>query len=105
MFRLKRSIREPWRRYAFVRRSAHVECCVSDQGVFFDQGRKFAKVRMPCCGLATNLNALVYVSPAEFARSDLCAQNPEIGGLLSAEDPSVLEKVIGSKLRQVYGQC
>jgi hypothetical protein len=52
-----------------------------------------------------NDSALVYVPPAGSARFSLCAQNPEIDGLLAAEDPSVLEKVIGSKLRQVYGQC
>jgi hypothetical protein len=59
---------------------------------------------MPCCGLPTNLNALNYLPPAGFARFSLSARNPDVGGVLAADDLSVLEKAIGCKLRQVYAR-
>jgi hypothetical protein len=119
---------------ALAPRASHVGCRASDQVVFFDQGSNFEKVQCPacgedvtsqwpewmskafesqfadlaltmsCCGLATNLNALGYLPPAGFARFSLTARNPNVGGLLSAEDLSVLERVIGCKLRQVYAR-
>jgi hypothetical protein len=58
----------------------------------------------PCCERLTNLNALRYIPPAGFARFSLCAMNPNIGGLLGATDVSVLEDVLGCKLRQVYAR-
>jgi hypothetical protein len=119
---------------ALAPRAALVECRVSDQVAFFDQGSNFEKVQcpacneditsqwlewmdkafasqfvdlaitVPCCGLATNLNALRYLPPAGFARFSLSARNPGVGGTLSIDDLSVLEKAIGCKLRQVYAR-
>jgi hypothetical protein len=119
---------------ALAPRASRVECRVSDHVVFFDQGSNFEKVQCPacnedvtsqwpewmskafesqfadltltmsCCRRATNLNALGHLPPAGFARFSLSARNPAIGGLLSAEDLSVVEKVIGCKLRQVYAR-
>ena len=56
---------------------------------------------MPCCGKATDLNALRYEWPAGFARFVLRAQNADIGGFLPASDLSVLEDILGCKLRQI----
>jgi len=61
-------------------------------------------ITMPCCALATNLNALNYLPPAGFARFSLSAMNPGVGGVLSVDDLSILEKATGCKLRQVYAR-
>jgi hypothetical protein len=113
---------------------SHVEARVFDEVTFVDQGSNFEKVlcpacdeditehwaewldatfaaefpdlslTTPCCGRHSNLNALHYIPPAGFARFSLCAMNPNIGGLLAAKDVSVLEDVLGCKLRQVYAR-
>ena len=111
---------------------SHVEARIFDEVTFIDQGSNFEKVlcpicdeditehwvglmeaayeaefsdlslSMPCCGRLSNLNDLGYIPPAGFARFSLCAMNPGIGGLLAEKDVSVLEDVLGCKLRQVY---
>ena len=117
---------------AIAPKASHIECRVFDQITFIDQGDNFEKVQcpacgkdvtnhwsewmerafelkfrdlsivIPCCGIHTNLNDLTYVWPAGFARVVLRAQNPNLGGFLSSEDHSVLETLMGCKLRQVY---
>ena len=119
---------------ALVPPATLVEARVFDQVTFIDQGCNFEEVHcpachedvtshwaewmskayesqfshltltLPCCGLATNLNALRYLPPAGFARFSLRAQNPNSGGLLSAGDLSVLENLVGCKLRQIYAR-
>jgi hypothetical protein len=119
---------------ALLPRSSDVEAKVFDQVTFIDQGGNFERVQcpacdadvttqwpawmdkafaaqfselaltMPCCGLATDLNALRYDWPAGFARFALRARNPGIGGWLSAGDLSILENVAGCRLRQVYAR-
>jgi hypothetical protein len=59
-------------------------------------------ITMPCCGCETELNALRYVEPTGFARFVLRAVDPEMKGcLLPADKLSVLEGILGCKLRQV----
>jgi hypothetical protein len=69
----------------------------SHQSKFIDRS-----ITMPCCGCETDLNALRYDWPAGFARFVLRAVNPEIeNGLLPADKLSVLEQILGCKLRQI----
>jgi hypothetical protein len=69
----------------------------SHQSKFVDRS-----ITMPCCGCETDLNALRYDRPAGFARFVLRAVNPEIeNGLLPADKLSVLEQILGCKLRQI----
>ena len=112
-------------------RATKVEARLSEHVEFIDQGANFEKVlcpgcgddltdpwpswmdeaaksnfseltlATPCCGRATDLNALRYVWPAGFARFALRAQNPAIGGFLAPSDLSVLESVVGCRLRQI----
>jgi hypothetical protein len=119
---------------ALLPQSPHIETRLFEQVTFVDQGGNFEGVEcpgcgadmtdcwpewmdrasehqfsslsitMPCCGLATSLNALRYNWPAGFARFSLRAQDPGIGGWLPPEDLSVLEKLAGCKLRQVYAR-
>jgi hypothetical protein len=119
---------------ALVHQSSHVEARLFEQVTFVDQGENFEKVEcpgcdadvtdqwaewmnkafetqfsrlllaMPCCGRGTSLNALRYSWPAGFARFSLRAQNPGISGWLPPEDLSVLESLVGCKLRQVYAR-
>ena len=59
-------------------------------------------ITMPCCGCETDLNALRYDWPAGFARFALKAVNPDINnGVLPADKLSVLEGILGCKLRQI----
>jgi hypothetical protein len=59
-------------------------------------------ITTPCCGYKTDLNVLRYDWPAGFARFALRAVNPEIeNGLLPADRLSVLEEILGCKLRQI----
>jgi hypothetical protein len=59
-------------------------------------------ITMPCCGCETDLNALRYDWPAGFARFSLRAVNPDIeNGLLPPDKLSVLEEILGCKLRQI----
>jgi transcription elongation factor Elf1 len=59
-------------------------------------------VTMPCCGCEMDLNSLRYDGPAGFARFALRAVNPDIeNGLLPADKLSVLEEILGCKLRQI----
>ena len=116
---------------ALVLRATKVEARLCEHVEFIDQGANFEKVLCPacgedltdqwpawmdeaaksnfselsltppCCGRATDLNALRYVWPAGFARFALRAQNPAIGGFLALSDLSVVEGVVGCKLRQI----
>jgi hypothetical protein len=116
---------------ALVPRATKVEARLSEHVEFIDQGANFEKVSCstcgedltdhwpawmdeaarsnfselsfatPCCGRPTDLNALRYVWPAGFARFALRAENPAIGGFLALSDLSVLEGVVGCKLRQI----
>jgi hypothetical protein len=59
-------------------------------------------ITMPCCGCETDLNALRYDWPAGFARYVLRAVNPNIDNeVLPADKLSVLEDILGCKLRQI----
>jgi hypothetical protein len=59
-------------------------------------------ITMQCCGCETELNALRYNLPAGFARYVLRAVNPNIdNGVLPADKLSVLEDILGCKLRQI----
>jgi hypothetical protein len=119
---------------ALLPQSSHIEIRLFEWVTFVDQGGNFESVEcagcgadvtdswaewmdrafehqfsclsitMPCCGLATSLNALRYNWPAGFARFSLRAQNPNIGGWLPPEDLSALENLVGCKLRQVYAR-
>jgi hypothetical protein len=116
---------------ALVPRATKVEARLAEHVEFIDQGANFEKVlcpacdgdltdhwpswmdeaaksdfsqlflTTPCCGRATDLNALRYVWPAGFARFALRAENPAVGGFLAPSDLSVLEGVVGCKLRQI----
>jgi hypothetical protein len=69
----------------------------SYEGKFIDRS-----ITTPCCGHETDLNALRYDWPAGFARFALRAINPDIeNGLLPADRLSVLEEILGCKLRQI----
>jgi hypothetical protein len=116
---------------ALVPGATKVEARLAEHVEFIDQGANFEKVlcpgcgedltdrwpswmdeaaksklselslTTPCCGRATDLNALRYVWPAGFARFALRAENPAVGGFLALSDLSVLEGVVGCKLRQI----
>jgi hypothetical protein len=59
-------------------------------------------ITMRCCGCQTDLNALRYDWPAGFARYVIRAVNPDIdNGVLPADKLSVLEDILGCKLRQI----
>jgi hypothetical protein len=59
-------------------------------------------ITTPCCGCETELNALQYDGPAGFARCILHVVNLDIeNGLLPPDKLSVLEEILGCKLRQI----
>jgi len=58
-------------------------------------------LKMPCCGHMTDLNSLRYEWPAGFARFVLRAESPNLGDWLAADKQSVLEEILGCKLRQI----
>jgi hypothetical protein len=55
----------------------------------------------PCCGHETDLNSLRYEWPAGFARFVLRADGPGLNGWLPADKQSMLEDILGCKLRQI----
>jgi hypothetical protein len=58
-------------------------------------------ITMPCCGFKTDLNSLRYESPAGFARFVLEADSTDLDWL-PADRQSMLEEVLGCKLRQIW---
>jgi hypothetical protein len=58
-------------------------------------------ITMPCCGHETDLNSLRYEWPAGFGRYVLRADSPGLNGWLPADKQSMLEDILGCKLRQI----
>ena len=59
------------------------------------------EVQLPCCDKESNLNELCYKWPAGFAQFVLEAQNPGVGGWLTADVLKGIEEAVGSPVRQV----
>ncbi len=71
-------------------------------GRSYESSFRDRSITMQCCGRETELNALRYNLPAGFARYVLRAVNPNIdNGVLPADKLSVLEDILGCKLRQI----
>lgn len=60
--------------------------------------------RTPCCENAVDLNDLVYVWPAGFARFVLEARSPGLSGDLGAEAVAALEDDLGCPVRQIWAR-
>jgi len=58
-------------------------------------------ITMPCCGFKTDLNSLRYESPAGFARFVLETDSLDLDWL-PVDRQSMLEEVLGCKLRQIW---
>jgi hypothetical protein len=59
-------------------------------------------ITTPCCGCKTELNTLQYDGPAGFARCIVRVVNLDMeNGLLPPDKLSVLEEILGCKLRQI----
>ena len=69
---------------------------VADEQQFRD-----LRATLPCCGLHTSLNALVYSWPAGFARYTLEALNPGIGSL-PERVVGRLEAALGARIRVIW---
>jgi hypothetical protein len=84
-------------------------CCGVDLGEWWSEAMELGhtqafqdlRVTVPCCGLRTSLNELLYCWPAGFARCTIEALNPGIGSL---PEPLLrrLEAALGSSVRVIW---
>ncbi|MFH8350526.1 hypothetical protein [Streptomyces sp. NPDC018045] len=66
----------------------------------YDEGFRTLTVTVPCCGVETSLNALVYDWPMRFARFRIEARHPN-RARLTGEELAALTDALGHPLRQV----
>ena len=67
----------------------------------WDTGCRFLEGTMPCCGIATSLNDLVYEWPQGFARWVLEIMNPA-RGFLTDDEIERLARMVGHSLREIW---
>ena len=58
-------------------------------------------IKLPCCGITSSLNELLYEFPAGFALFALQAERPNSRGL-EPEQIRTIERIVGSTLRQIW---
>ncbi|MEU7159161.1 hypothetical protein AB0A98_22380 [Streptomyces chrestomyceticus] len=64
------------------------------------EGFRTLTVTVPCCGVATSLNALVYDWPMGFARFRIETRHPN-RARLTGEELAALTDALGHPLRQI----
>ncbi len=64
-------------------------------------GFALTPIAMPCCGMTSTLNDLIYDWPQAFGRFALCAEDPNVG-TLSASEEQELYALLGTGLRTIY---